>query len=238
MPLDLIRICIMLYIKLPELHNFRYFRGFLEVIMRRLLICFVLFHGNMIVCADIHDQDRSLFGRIKDAMGSAASSVIQTIKSDLGLGGLRHDPDQKISAMQHIMHATRVAIYGSILDLAATSIIRKIKPEVATIPQFKEDIPFEVVALFVPLIEEIFFSYLPVALLGSKAQVIMPPLFGAYHYHEDPSKYFEIGITAAMHNLLVTRSLCKNKHYSATPVLSHMMHNALWYCLMKHKMVH
>lgn len=66
--------------------------------VKRLVFAFLfLFPTNMLFGAEISDRDQSLFGRIKDAMGSAANSVIQTVKSDLGFGDEERDPDQVIS---------------------------------------------------------------------------------------------------------------------------------------------
>ena len=74
-----------------------------------------------------------------------------------------------------------------------------------------------------PLLEELVFSYMPNILLGKKAQLVAPILFGVVHPQYDLKGQFMAGLVNFMHH----RSLVAHPECPYAPIISHMMHNCV-----------
>ncbi|MGE0206400.1 MAG: hypothetical protein AB7R69_00975 [Candidatus Babeliales bacterium] len=163
-------------------------------------------------------------------------TIIQTIKSDLGLSEFNngspcfykdekgvfhfHDNVDQFSFKKNLYAGLRVTLYGIIQNV----IISKVYYLLFTPKSFpQEKVPWVGAILVAPIFEELLYTYSPSTIMPRLSNYLMPILFASVH-----SCYpLPLSIGSGVRNFLRHRTLRSTTNLSLVPVISHMAHNTI-----------
>lgn len=215
----------------------------MQKIMKKLLLSLLL----SVVVINISamedtpkNQKLGVINNVKNKTAYAFNSIVDTVKSDLGFADEKKNKEP-YSLVKDIAAGCRLYCYTYATRMTLNYLLNKINFLDDMPPQFeKHEKPNALLAIAVaPVIEELVFTdglanvmlansplQLPVA-----AQTLVPLLFGALHYHDNPKRWaLNIMYLSPMSFYNIRYVLTREKptrsaEFRFAPIISHMVNN-------------
>lgn len=209
--------------------------------MKKLVLFFLLpaVLGNITAMEDDQKNQLNIINYAKGKTALILNSIFDTVKSDLGLSDKKNN--EPYSLVKDIAAGCRLYCYTYATRMTLRYLLNKINFLDDMPPQFeKHEKPNALLAIAVaPVIEELVFTdglanvmlansplQLPVA-----AQTLVPLLFGALHYHDNPKRWaLNIMYLSPMSFYNIRYVLTREKptrsaEFRFAPIISHMVNN-------------